>query len=113
MSKLFIWVGERMGCRPEVYGCDYYVDVPIIEYLEPLLYKSKNAFDGFVIHFDNLYMNILEDFVAKGRNTEKYQLRIHSVDAEQAVLFYSFIDKNWTSQEGWFIPHKGGLNEYV
>lgn len=48
--------------------------------------------------------------VAKGKNTNKYEVRIHGVDKEQYNLFWDYVNKHWTDQTGWF---KRKPNEFI
>lgn len=100
MSGLFIDVGETCGANVDAYGCDWYYNLKDYHYLFNTL--SNTMYDKYVIHFDGLYMDILEKMVAKGKNTNKYEVRIHGVDKEQHNLFWDYVNKHWTDQTGWF-----------
>lgn len=100
MSKLFIDVGVPSGAYGYAYGCDWYYNLKDYHYLFNTL--SNTMYDGYVIHFDGLHTDILEEMVAKGMNTNKYEVRIHSTDREQYNLFWDYVNKYWTDQTGWF-----------
>lgn len=100
MRGLFIDVGEPCGPVAECYGCDYYFNLKDYRQLFDTL--DGFAFDKYVIHFDGLYTNILEEMIAKGKNSNKYEVRIHGVDKEEYNLFWNYVNKYWTDQTGWF-----------
>lgn len=104
MSGLFIDVGETCGAIPEGYGCNWYYNVKdyrcIFDELNQI--EKRIKIDKYVIHFDGLYMDILEKMIAEGKNTNKYEVRIHGVGREQYKLFWDYVNEHWTDQTGWF-----------
>lgn len=100
MVGLFIDVGVPSGAQGYVYGCDWCYNLKDYHYLFNTL--SSTMYDKYVIHFDGLYMDILEEMVAKGMNTSKYEVRIHSVNKEQYNRFWDYVNEHWTDQTGWF-----------
>lgn len=100
MSGLFIDVGESCGAVPECYGCDFYFNLKDYHSLFDIL--NSTMYDKYVIHFDGLYMDTLEEMITKGKNNNKYEVRIHGVDKGQYNLFWNYVNKYWTDQTGWF-----------
>lgn len=102
MKKLFIDVGDKSGALPEGYGCQFYFNLKDANQLFNLLTKTKNVYDGYVIHFDSLRIDILDKMIERGLNNNKYEVRIHNSDKGQYNCFWNYVNKYWINQEGWF-----------